>query len=811
MSERPPRALDGLRVLDLTDESGHLAGRILADLGAEVLKIEPPGGDPLRHRGPFVGGTPHRDAGVAWIARNLGKRSAVLDATRAADVARLRALIAAADVYLASAPSGVIAWGPLDAAALGALNPRLIVCTITPYGTDGPKAALRGSDLTALAASGNLFMTGDADRAPVRCSLPVTHYHGAAEAALGVLFALWHRDRTGRGQQVDVALQEVMLMPNMTHPAQAAVQGYRGQRSGNFNRVGETIQQEIWPCRDGFVSFALRGGPARIPGLIALTQWMDEAGMAPPVLRERDWKTYNHNRLSQQEVDAIAAPIAAFFRTRTMQELYDAACARRLMLAPANTEREVLGSRQLAARDYFVLRPVPAAGDAALPLPARFAHFPLAHIGAQAPTLGEAQDFATGGGFAAPRPASPAAEGAGIFAGLRVLEFGAGAAAPLATRYFADQGATVVKIESQQRPDFLRILRDDGSGKLDASLFFACLNPNKLSAGLNMKDPRAVGLARRLIGWADLVIENFAPGVMQKWGLDYASLQAEVPGLIMVSTCLWGQTGPERAYPGFGGQGSALAGFNYLTGWPDREPLGPFGTITDSISPRYAVVAITAALLHRARTGAGCYLDVSQVETGVYGLAEWLLAHRATGVSLGRMGNRSLHAAPHGVFPCAGDDRWIAIAVHDDAEWRRLVQAMGTPAWAEAPALATLAGRQAAVDALEQGLAAWTAPQDAFVLAAALQAAGIDAAAVADMQDLQRDAQLAHRGHFTELVHPVIGRCVVEAMGVRFSAAPMRFTRPAPCLAADNAVVYGELLGLDAGEIAALEAAGVLR
>ena len=801
-------ALAGLRVVDLTDETGHLAGRILADLGAEVLKVEPPDGDATRRRGPFVGGEPHPDAGAQWLARNLGKRSVVLDLDAAADRERLHALLREADVLLETcAPEALDRLG-LGAAALAALNPRLVVCSITPYGRSGPKAGLRGSDLTALAASGNLFMTGDAERAPVRCSMPVTHYHGAAEAALGVLFALWHRDRTGRGQHVDVALQELMLMPNMTHPAQAALQGYRGQRSGNFNRVGETTQQEIWPCKDGFVSFALRGGPARIPGLIAITKYLDEHGMAPPVLKDRDWSKYNSNLLTQTEVDAIAAPFAAFFKTKTMQELYDAACSRRLMLAPANTEREILQSRQLAARAYFTERtPSPARAER-VQLPARFAQFPLARVGERAPALGDARGF-TAGGLAASR-ATGAATGAGVFAGLKILEFGAGAAAPLATRYFADQGATVVKIESRQRPDFLRTLRDDGSGKLDHSLFFACINPNKLSAGLNMKDPRAVGLAKRLIGWADVVIENFAPGVMDKWGLGYAAIKDEFPGLIMVSTCLWGQTGPERAYPGFGGQGSALAGFNYLTGWPDREPLGPFGTITDSISPRYGVVALTAALLHRARTGEGAFLDVSQVETGVYGLGEWLLAHQAGGGTFGRVGNRSPHAAPHGVFPCAGEDRWVAIAVHDDEDWRRLVAAMGNPTWATAADLASLDGRLRRVDEIERQLAAWTQPQDAAALAAQLQQAGLDAAPVADMQDVIADPQLAHRGHFTELTHEVLGRYVVESMGLRFSAAPMQFTRPAPRLAADSKETYCGLPGMSEAEYEELLAGGVL-
>src|SRR6185369_12873645 len=348
-----------------------------------------PGGDPLRRRGPFVGGEPHPDCGATWIARNLGKHSLVLDLTVPADVARLRALAADADVLIESSPGGLDAIG-LGYDDLHALNPRLVVCSITPYGRSGPKRDQRGSDLTVLAASGNLFMTGDADRAPVRCSMPVTHYHGGAEAAGGILAALWQRDRTGAGQHVDVSLQELMLMPNMSHPAQAWVQGYRGQRSGNFNRVGDTVQQEIWPCKDGFVTFAMRGGPARIPGLIAIVKYMDEHGMAPPALKDRDWSKYNHNVLTQDEVDAIAAPFAAFFKTKTMQELYEAACERRLMLAPANTEREVLGSRQLTARHYFTELAPPAASTSRLPFPARFAEFPLAAVGQRAPTLNDA-------------------------------------------------------------------------------------------------------------------------------------------------------------------------------------------------------------------------------------------------------------------------------------------------------------------------------------------------------------------------------------------------------------------------------------
>ena len=209
-----------------------------------------------------------------------------------------------------------------------------------------------------------------------------------------------------------------------------------------------------------------------------------------------------------------------------------------------------------------------------------------------------------------------------LFGGMTLLEFGGGAAGPVATRYFADHGATVIRVESKQRPDFLRILKltPNTPGGIDSSEHFAVLNANKLSVALNLSKPEGVAVARRLALRADCIAENFAPGAMAKWGLDYATLVRDRPDLVMISTCLNGQTGPQRFYPGFGGQGSALSGFNHFTGWPDREPLGPYGTITDSLSPRFAALLLAAALLHRQRTGQGQHIDLAQVEgTGVHG------------------------------------------------------------------------------------------------------------------------------------------------------------------------------------------------
>ncbi len=404
---------------------------------------------------------------------------------------------------------------------------------------------------------------------------------------------------------------------------------------------------------------------------------------------------------------------------------------------------------------------------------------------------------------------------AALFEGLKILEFGGGAAGPLGTRYFADHGATVVRVESEQRPDFLRLLRytPGTAGGLDASHMFAMLNVNKLGVALNMSHAKGPQIARRLVAWADVVAENFAPRAMAKWGLDYASLAPSRPDLIMISTCLNGQTGPDRNYPGFGGQGSALAGFNHLTGWPDREPLGPYGTITDSLSPRFVALLVASALLRRRRTGLGQYIDLSQVEGGVVCLTENILTYAATGEVLGRIGNRSRYAAPHGAFPCAAqdgdDDRWVVIAVHNDEDWRRFRYAIGDPPWAAEPRFDTTPGRLASVDALEEHISGWTRSRRAEDVMALLQAAGVEAGVVENFEDLGRDPQLAHRHHFREVVHPVIGKHLCETNGIRFSSASGEVRMPAPCLGEHNDFVYRELLGMSAAEYAELQEEGV--
>jgi benzylsuccinate CoA-transferase BbsF subunit len=349
----------------------------------------------------------------------------------------------------------------------------------------------------------------------------------------------------------------------------------------------------------------------------------------------------------------------------------------------------------------------------------------------------------------------------------------------------------VIRVESQTRPDFLRIyaLGPHNPHGLEGSDMFDALNVNKLGITLNMKDPRGVELAKRLaFEWADAVSENFAPKAMRGFGMDYDSLAAERPDLVMISACLQGQTGPHRNYPGFGAQGSALSGFNFLTGWPDREPVGPFATITDSLAPRFVATGLAAGLLYKRRTGRGVYIDVSQVEAAVWSLTPWMLAYHLDGELVMRNGNGDTtgRARLHGAFRCAGDDRWVAIAAWDDDDLERLLKLAG------------------------DDVAEWCSTRPPLEVAEILQAAGVEAVPVQDFADVYDDPQLRHRDHYVRLTHPFIGDGDYERNGFRLSDGDGGYERSAPTLGQDNGYVLGEILGLSPDEQAELEQAGTL-
>jgi len=381
--------LSGLRVLDLTDETGWLAGKILGDLGADVIKIEPPGGDREGRRPPFLHGVADPERSLAWLALNTSKRGITLDLAAAAGRSLFQQLVGGSDVVLESFTPGALDALGVGCAALRREHARLVYCAITPFGSTGPHAGFRARDLVVVAMGGNAAMTGDPDRPPVRCSLPTAYYHAAPEAALGILMALHARESSGRGDFVDVSLQECQLASLLGGPGMHASAERPPRRSGA--RTGRT--REIWPVRDGHVSFGLRGGAARVPGLRALVAWMDEVGHAPQWLRDYDWEAFRPEALDAAELARLEQAFGAFFASLGMRELYEGALERRVLLAPCNDAREVIEQRQLRERGLFVSIDYPHLG-AAIEHPAFFGRS-SAHATAirrRAPRIGEHND-----------------------------------------------------------------------------------------------------------------------------------------------------------------------------------------------------------------------------------------------------------------------------------------------------------------------------------------------------------------------------------------------------------------------------------
>jgi crotonobetainyl-CoA:carnitine CoA-transferase CaiB-like acyl-CoA transferase len=404
----------------------------------------------------------------------------------------------------------------------------------------------------------------------------------------------------------------------------------------------------------------------------------------------------------------------------------------------------------------------------------------------------------------ATRPSAPAR--AGALTGLRVVEMGFAAAGPLVGKYLANFGAEVIRLESRRAADVFRTTYPpfkDGVVEPDRAGMFAFYNDGKRSATCNLKHPKGVALARALIGRSDVFVESFTPGTVARLGLGAETLRADHPELIILSSCNQGQTGPHAFHPGYGSQLSALAGFVHLLGEPDSTPVLLYGPYIDYVAVGYGAIAVLAALERRTRTGIGCTIDLSQYEAGLQFLTPSILEFAANGRIPGRAGNADAVAAPHGVYRCAGADRWVALSVWSEAEWRALCDLMdlsGPP---------TAAGRRAARAELDATIGAWTAARERDDVVALLRRAGVRAAPVLSISELFSDPQLAHRGMWPAVTHPAIGAMHVMAPPFRLSATPSLQERPGPTVGADNDHVFGEILGLSLDERRTLERDGV--
>jgi crotonobetainyl-CoA:carnitine CoA-transferase CaiB-like acyl-CoA transferase len=395
---------------------------------------------------------------------------------------------------------------------------------------------------------------------------------------------------------------------------------------------------------------------------------------------------------------------------------------------------------------------------------------------------------------------------------VKILDFMWVLAGPGITRMFADYGATVIRVESTNRTDPTRTVgpfQDKQSGAERSSLW-SNNNAGKYGITLDLSTPGARSIVMDLVRWADVVCEAFSPKAMRAWGFDYESLRQVKPDLIMLSTCLMGQSGPLSRFAGFGNLAAALCGFYNLVGWPDRPPSGPFSAYTDYIAPRFGACALMAALIHKKLTGEGQYIDQSQAESALQFLALPIVDFSANQRVYKPIGNHDSYFAPHGVYAAAGDDRWVAIACREENEWCALCVAMGAPDLSADARFSTFIARQTNSEDLDRIINDWTRARDAHEIERRLQARGVPAHVVQDPADLYRDEQLRHRKHFVEVPQAELGTTWVENSRFTLSRTPARVERAAPMLGEHNQYVLEQILGYTEDRIAELVGGGAL-
>jgi crotonobetainyl-CoA:carnitine CoA-transferase CaiB-like acyl-CoA transferase len=807
--------LSPYRVLDLTDERGLACGQVLADLGADVIQVEPPEGSPARRVGPFFKGETDPEHSLYWWAYARNKRSVIIDLENPDGRGALRRLAEGADFLVESDEPGAMAARGLGYEELASLNPALVYVSISPFGQRGPKARYAATDLVVQASSGGMILAGDRDRAPLRAGGISAWSYAGAEAAGAALVAHHERVRSGRGQHVDVSAQ---LATNLS-AGFTLLSGRIGQtptvRGGSSVKLGPLRLPFIWEAADGHVSLTLLFAGPGAPSLKRLFSWLHEEGGLDAEAAERDWGTYLFQVISGQAdrapFDALLESIAGFLRARTKQELLDAAVERSLLLAPVSTVADVLASPQLSARDFW--REFEHE-QARVTYPGPFAAFertPIRYV-RRAPRLGEHTDEVL-----AEAPRARAAEVRTQatelpLAGVKVLDFTWVMAGPYATRVLADYGASVVKLESATRLDLVRVLPPFYGGQLDPekSAAFGSLAAGKRSLSLDLGTPEAREVVLDLVRWADVVTESFSPGALERLGLDYPSLRRVNPELIMLSSCLFGQTGPLSSVAGYGTMGAAVAGLVQPTGWPDRPPVGPWGPYTDWVAPRFTVPALLAALDHRRRTGEGQYIDQSQTESALHFLAPALLDFTVNGNAIDRVANSDPQMAPHGAYAAEGDDEWVALATRDEADWRSLCRVMERPQLADDARFASLEGRLAHAEALDAEITSWTAALSASEVEQRLQAAGIPAHAVMHTNLATRDPQLRDSPHFIEVPHARHGPVLVESTRYSLSRTPAVVSRGGPTIGEHTDRVLRTILGYDDARIETLRSAGAL-
>ncbi len=782
--------LAGITVLDLSDKKAIFCTKILAELGALVIKIEPPEGGHDRKQGPFIN-TQKATQSLSFIYNNINKYGLTLNLESHTDKKRFLHLLQNADIVLESFSPGYLKDLGLGFDVLARFNPEIILASVSAFGQNGPWRDNKSCNLTASALGGQIFVNGLQNGSPLMPFGEQAHYAASLYTAVAILLAIQQRRQTNIGQWLDISIHEAV-----TATLEHVMIRYFSENiipSRNGTRHWDNAF-EILPCKDGHIHLT------PLLGWDTLLEWMTSEGMAQD-LTSKKWKDEEYRK---QNINYILEVIANWTRTHTRNELFELGQLMGFPWAPVASSMEILSSPQLKARNFFYTLQVE--NNFALKIPGlpfkmstKFINDPK-----PAPLLGEDNNTFFGlnspictqsGSRRAParqKTDSPQTK-KGILEGHRVLDFTRVLAGPYTTRILADFGAEVIKIQSNKF--------SKGAESNDGA-YFNNWNRNKKSITLNMNHPGAKEIILSLTNKCDIIVENFSPRVMANWGLNYSKLKEMNPDLIMLSMSGMGHSGPWQNMVAFGPTVQSLGGLSRLTSFETRTPIGLGFSYADIISGLYGALAILASIEYRKNTGQGQYIDLSEYEAVCTLIGTSLLNTQVNKTSAAPHGNNAhdFIAAPHGCYRCKGQDRWCAIAVFTEPEWHKLLDIMGNPGWAEENKFSSFSNRQIHAKELNHFIEQWTHNLRARHVMNLLQTAGIFAGVVQNAHDLAHDPQLHARSFFVPFKHLVSGNIITDTYPFHFYDNPENAWKRAPLLGEDNLYVYKELLGLTDSE-----------
>lgn len=804
-------ALRGFTVVELAEGvSGEYCGKLLADFGARVIKVERPGcGSPTRAMAPLGGAPGGTERSGLFAYLNTNKKSVAHDVASAQGLARVRELIAAADAVIDDHDEDWLKAAGIAPGQAERDYPQVVFCSITPYGHGAPRDDWRARSLNVFHSSGWGYHTPSApDPAKPPLKGPgrfLVDYESALDAALCVVASLYWRGRSGKGQLIDVSARDVLLSrADILLGRMIAGEVEPTHARTNYDQGGP---QAFFPCCDGTVylymtSHAHWTGLCRLMGNPEWTRRFD-----------KDWLEFG---ATESAVAECRQRFAEWVSTRKRDEVSAEAQRLGVPLVSVNDASDLVRSQQFVFRQFFRKLEHPILGEALYPtVPYRLSASPAA-LTTPAPLLGEHSAE-----FAEPvrRPhlasarrnperdaVSARPSRGGPLQGVRVLELTKVWAGPYAGKLLAFLGAEVIKVESRHNLDEMRAY---GGVDPDQAPYFLSLNPEVLSVQVNLKSERGIELLRDMVAASDIVLNNLRPGAMERLGLDFEGLRAIKRDIISVSIKMYGNDGPLGYQTGYAPCFVALGGLNSLVGYEGEPPLGINMRYGDSTVGTHAAFAAIAALLHRERTGEGQFVDVSAVECMSSMVGDSLFEYSLTGRVPGPDGNAHADMAPHGCYPCR-DDEWVAIAVASTAEWRQLCSLLGITDLLEDSRFGALAARQEHRRYLDGRIAEATRGHGAGELAERLKAAGVSASKSANSLDLVSDELLWSRGIYRSVSDWKQGARSIVGVPWRMSGASASISNGAPRLGEHNAYVYCDLLGLSAKELEQLIQVGVV-